>query len=267
MRLPLLLAAPAALTFAAIRASAAQPAPDDTIRLEVGSKEVDASYFQPHAAKVRVYVKSAAGDERIRAEWMNVLWPGDSAGIKVHRWVTTGTQIAPNGSTTNWELRQTYDAKTLAPYGIARTASNGSASSFRVDGNTITGWRRASSVAPQRDTTWTVQQLGFVASASDLVPLAVGFRPGMVMTAPLWGPNMAASEMRIFSVIGEQDIDVEGTNVRAWKVEERRRSDRALLATWWLLPKSPYMVYGEVPLPDGSIQRMTEVAVPMPTKP
>jgi hypothetical protein len=24
------------------------------------------------------------------------------------------------------------------------------------------------------------------------------------------------------------------------------------------------MVYGEVPLPDGSIQRMTEVEVPMP---
>ena len=258
---------PAVIAFAALRSVAAQPAANDTVRLELGSKEVDASYFQPHAAKVRVYVKSPTGEERMRAEWVNVLWPGDSAGIKVHRWVTTGTQIAPSGATTNWELRQTYDAKTLAPYGIARTASNGSASAFRIDGNTITGWRRANATAPQRDTTWTVQQMGFVASASDLVPLAVGFRAGKVMTAPLWGPNMPASEMRIFTVIGEADVDVEGTSVRAWKVEERRQSDRALIATWWLITRSPYMVYGEVPLPDGSIQRMTEVAVPMPTKP
>jgi hypothetical protein len=259
MRIAVLLALPCALT--------AQPAPSDTIRLSLGSKEVDASYFQPHAARVRVYVKAPTGEERLRAEWVNVLTLGDSAGIKVHRWVTTGTQIATNGSQTQWELRQTYDAMTLAPYGIARTASNGSASAFRIDGNTVTGWRRSSADAPQRDTTWTVAQLGYVASASDLVPLAAGFRPGKVMVAPVWGPNMPASEMRVFAVIGETDIDVEGTSVRAWKVEERRLADRVLLATWWLLPRSPYMVYGEVPLPDGSIQRMTEVAVPMPKQP
>ena len=259
MRIPLLLLVPAAL--------AAQPAPSDTIRLELGSKDVDASYFQPHAAKVRVYVKAPNGEERMRAEWVNVLTLGDSAGKKVHHWVTTGTQIAVNGQTTNWELKQTYDAKTLAPYGIARTASNGSASAFRIDGKQVTGWRRANATAPQRDTAWTVEQPGFVMSASDLVPLAVGFKPGKVMTAPLWGPNMPASEVRVFTVIGEDDVNVEGTVVRAWKVEERRQSDRSLTATWWLLPQSPYMVYGEVPLADGSIQRMTEVAVPMPAKP
>lgn len=259
MRIALLLSLPAALV--------AQPAPADTIRLEFGSQEVDASYFQPHAARVRVYVKAPGGEERVRAEWINVLTHGDSAGIKVHRWVTTGTQIAANGNQVQWELRQTYDARTLAPYGIARTASNGSASAFRIDGHTVTGWRRSTADAPRRDTTWTVAQLGYVASASDLVPLAAGFRPGKVMVAPVWGPNMPASEMRVFTVIGETDVDVEGTSVRAWKVEERRQSDRALLATWWLLPRSPYMVYGEVPLPDGSTQRMTEVAVPMPKQP
>ena len=258
MRIPLLLLVPAAL--------AAQPAPDDTIRLDLGSKEVDASHFQPHAARVRVYVKSPSGEERVRAEWVNVLTLGDSAGIKVHRWVTTGTQIAPNGTQVQWELRQTYDARTLAPYGIARTVTGGGASAFRIDGNTITGWRRAGAGAPRRDTTWTAK-IGYVASASDLVPLAAGFRAGKVMVAPLWGPNMPGAEMRIFSVIGEEDVNVEGTSVRAWKVEERRQADRALLATWWLLPRSPYMVYGEVPLPDGSTQRMTEVAVPMPKQP
>lgn len=262
MRSSLLLLLPAALF-----AQPAPSAPSDTIRLELGSREVDASYFEPHAAKVRVYVKSPTGGEFIRSEWMNVLTLGDSAGIKVHRWVTTGVQRLANGDSVSWELRQTYDAKTLAPYGIVRTASNGSASSFRIDGTKVAGWRRANTSAPQRDTMWTVPRLGYVASASDLVPLAAGFRAGKVMVAPLWGPNMPAAEMRIFSVIGEENVNVEGASVKAWKVEERRESDRVLLATWWLLPKSPYMVYGEVPLPDGSTQRMTEVPVPMPKTP
>lgn len=256
MRVSLLLFVPAALV--------AQPSPNDTIRLELGSREVDASYFEPHAAKVRVYVKAPNGSETVRAEWVNVLVPGDSAGIKVHRWVTTGIQRLANGDSLNWELRQTYDARTLAPYGIARTASNGAASAFRIDGTTISGWRRANASAPRRDTSWTVARLGYVASASDLVPLAAGFRAGKVMVAPVWGPNMPSAEQRVFTVIDEENVNVEGTTVKAWKVEERRELDRALLATWWLLPKSPYMVYGEVPLPDGSLQRMTEVAVPMP---
>ena len=240
----------------------------DTIRLEVGSKEVDASYFQPHAALVRVYVRDRAGHERKRAEWLNILRLGDSAGKKVHHWTTLGTQLTPTGDTAStWELYQTYDAKSLAPYGIVRTASNGSASAFRIDGKRVTGWRRAGPDAPQRDTAWIVERPGFVSGASDLVPMAVGFKPGKVMVAPLWGPNMPASEMRVFTVIGRTDVDVEGTMVNAWKVEERRQSDRVLLATWWLLDKSPYMVYGEVPLADGSIQRMTEVEVPLPPLP
>ena len=65
------------------------------------------------------------------------------------------------------------------------------------------------------------------------------------------------------AVLGQATVDVEGSRVRAWKVEERRYSDRQLLATWYLVDTSPYMVYGEVPLPNGQTQRMTEVAIPM----
>jgi hypothetical protein len=75
---------------------------------------------------------------------------------------------------------------------------------------------------------------------------------------------MLASELRAFTVVGKQDVNVEGKVVNAWKVDEHRMSDKKLLATWYLLDKSPYMVYGEVPLADGSIQRMTEIEVPMP---
>ena len=72
---------------------------------------------------------------------------------------------------------------------------------------------------------------------------------------------MTKSEMRVFSVLGKTPVDVEGSIVNAWKVEERRQADGQLLGTWYLLDKAPYMVYGEVPLPNGQVQRMTEVSV------
>jgi hypothetical protein len=40
-----------------------------------------------------------------------------------------------------------------------------------------------------------------------------------------------------------------------------------LYATWYLIDRVPYMVYGEVVLPDGQIQRMTEVTINVPARP
>lgn len=234
----------------------------DTLTLELGAKEVDGRVYKPHAARVRVWVGPGAG--RLRSEWTNVLTVGDSAGRPVHRWVTTGRQVTAAGDTVRWELRQTYDAITLAPYGIVRTSSNGVGHALRIDRGRMTGTRRPAPNAPVEQVDQAIERLGFVASASDLVPAAVGFRAGLVISVPVWGPSMKAAEQRLFSVLGKADVDVEGTTVNAWKVEERRAADRQLLATWYLLDKSPYMVYGEVPLPDGSIQRMTEVEVAMP---
>ena len=238
-------------------------APPDTIRVEIGSPLVDGRVYKPHAARVRVRV--GPGEGRLRAEWTNVLTVGDSAGRQVHRWVTTGTSLSPAGDTIRWELRQTYDARTLQPYGIARTASTGQMSALRIDGRSVTGTTRAAANAAVQQVSYEIERPGYVASASDLVPLAVGLRQGAVILAPIWGPAMQSrSEMRVFTVIGKVDVDVEGTMVNAWKVEERKQGDPKLLATWWLLDKSPYMVYGEVPLPDGTVQRMTEVEIPAP---
>jgi hypothetical protein len=83
------------------------------------------------------------------------------------------------------------------------------------------------------------------------------------MTAPMWGPNMSASELRVFTVLGKVPVDVEGTRVTAWKINEHRHADGKLLATWYMTETPPYMVYGEVVLPNGQVQRMTEVAIPM----
>ncbi|HET9440920.1 MAG TPA: hypothetical protein VFO52_12150 [Longimicrobiales bacterium] len=233
----------------------------DVLRLEVGAREVDGRVYQPHAARVRVYV----GADVKRSEWTNVLRVGEAGGRLMHYWTTTGAQVTPAGDTVHWELKQTYDAITLQPYSIARTASNGMAVNLTIDGLRVHGTRRANANAPVEAIDYTIDRLGFVASASDLVPAAVGFKAGRVISVPIWGPGMTKAEQRRFTIAGKVDVDVEGTKVNAWKVDEHRESDNKLLATWYLLDKSPYMVYGEVPLPDGTVQRMTEVEVPMPT--
>lgn len=238
------------------------PAPSDTLRLEVGAREIDGRIYAPHAARVRVRVGDA--DSPVIAEWTNELTLGDSAGRRVMRWVTKGTRQQPSGARITWELRQTYDAVTLAPLGYLSTSSAGAHVSLRLDGRRVRGTRRTPGDSSAKPVDLTLERPGFIASASDLIPLAVGLKAGTVMTAPVWSPAMTASELRIFSVIGQVPVTVEGTQINAWKVEERRHADRALVATWYLTETSPYMVYGEVPLPDGRLQRMTEVAIPSP---
>ena len=68
-----------------------------------------------------------------------------------------------------------------------------------------------------------------------------------------------ASEERAFAVVARERVDVEGTTVLAWKVEERVVADGKPLATWRLTHESPFMVYAEVVLSDGRVQRMTGV--------
>jgi hypothetical protein len=249
------------LTIGTARSLSAQTA-GDVMRFEVGAKEIDGRVYKPHAAKVKIYV----GEQATGAEWTNVLQVGDSAGRPVHYWTTTGTSVTPTGEKVTWELQQTYDAITLQPYSIARTASNGLETRLKIDGLRVHGTRRMNANAPVENIDYTIDRMGFVASASDLVPAAVGFKEGRLISVPIWGPGMLKAEQRRFTVVGKVDIDVEGTRVNAWKVDEHREADNKLLATWYLLDKSPYMVYGEVPLPNGTVQRMTEVEVAMPVK-
>ena len=237
------------------------PTVPDTIRLEVGSPEINGKVYEPHAARVRVRL---GDDDRIVAEWTNELSVGDSAGRPIHRWITKGTQYPANGTPLNWEIYQTYDAVTLAPYGYVARSANGTVTKLRIDRKRAYGTRRLAGDTADRQVEIAIDRPGFIASASDLIPLAAGLSAGKVMTAPVWGPSMQKSELRIFTVLNRETIKVEGTDVSAWKIEERNYDDKKLVATWWMTEASPYMVYGEVPMPNGQIRRMTEVAIPRP---
>ncbi|HYD54829.1 MAG TPA: hypothetical protein VEA99_19500, partial [Gemmatimonadaceae bacterium] len=143
-----------------------------------------------------------------------------------------------------------------------RTASTGAEARLRIEGRQVTGTRRANAAAEPAPYAMELDRPGFFAGASDLVPLAVGLKQGTVITAPVWSPGMPRAELRIFTVVGLDTVTVEGARIEAWKVEERRHADRTLASTWWLLDRSPYMVYGETIGPNGEVRRMTEVETP-----
>lgn len=237
------------------RSASHRAAHAETIFVEVGSPRVDGRVYQEHTARVRVHIGSV--DSPVVTEWINILHLGDSAGRPVMRWTTRSVR----GQDT-LELLQTYDHRTLAPLGWSRTRNGQLFASLAIDGTKVTGWQRTGPDQPQTAVNLTLSRGGFIASASDLVPLAVGLTPGSVIVAPLWGPGMQDSELRIFTIVGEETIDVEGTATRAFRVEERRYSDKRHLANWFMVHDSPYMVAGDVFLQDGRVQKMTEVALP-----
>lgn len=231
----------------------------DTIFAEVGHPAIDARFMKEHAARVKIY----RGDTLV-SQWLNELTLADSAGRRVMRWVTTGEPVPlfPNRPTS--VLRQTYDARTLQPLGYSNTGSGGGYMHLTIDGKTVRGTRKAPAETAPSPVETQFERIGFFSGATDLVPIAAGLKKGSVMVAPSWSPaNPRTTEDRVFSVIGDTTVMVEGKPIKSVKVEERRRATGALFANWYLLLESPYMVYGEVPLPDGRVQRMTEEEVPL----
>ena len=231
----------------------------DTLRLEVGSPEVDGRVFPVHRARNRVYLED--GSEPV-VTWTNELTLGDSAGVPVMRWVTRGEPGPTATGGHRWELLQTYNARTLAPMAYSNTSSSGAYMHLTIDGKQVRGVKRGpGGEAVEEPVHQTLDRLGFMASASDLVPMAVGLRAGSVMIAPVWGPNMPAAEDRIFTVLSQETVSVEGAEVVAWKVEERVADTGSLYATWWLTEESPYMVLAEVLQSNGQVRRITGVAL------
>lgn len=246
------------LSLALAVASGNQAIAADTVRIEVGSPLLNGTVYRPHRARVRVHLNSL--DTPPTNEWTNELTIGDSAGRGVARWVTLG-QFDEN-RVPGFDLRQTFDLVTMAPLGYRLKTRAGADVSLAIDGNRMRGTRKLPSSPDVQQVDQVIPRMGFIASASDLVPLAVGLEAGKVIIAPVWGPNMPTAESRIFSIIGKIPTMVEGTEWQAWKVEEYRESDRKLLAVWYLLEESPYMVAGEAYLPNGNVQKMTEIALP-----
>lgn len=243
---------------------AALAAGTDTLRLTVGSPEVDLSGMLPHVARVTVE-RLIDGEWQSVVQWTNTLEVADSRARPVHRWTTIGQRAASTNQPPTWELYQTFDAKSIAPLGLRRTLAGGGSLQLAFGGPRIHGTQRAGD-GTETPVNIELSQAAFPASASDLVPMAVRLEEGMVMTAPVWQFGMPDAETRVFTVLGKRDVTVEGTTWNAWAVEERavRNGGLTFIGTWYIVEEPPYMVYAEVVGPGGVQQRMSEVLVENP---
>src|SRR4030095_8907357 len=93
------------------------------------------------------------------------------------------------GATTTWELRQTYDAATLAPYGYHSTSSTGAVTQLPLTGTRVRGTKRAPGDTLVQAVDVTLDRAGFFAGASDLIPTAVGLGGGAGFTGPFGEPG------------------------------------------------------------------------------
>ena len=241
----------------------AQPADGDTVHLEVGSPEIDGRVFPTHSARNRTYVGDGAAPV---STWTNDLTVGDSAGAQVHRWISRGVGLGPEGEGISWELHQTYDARTLRPLTYYRWSDDGRSMRLRIEGTRVRGEERVPSEQQPRVIDRTIDRPGFFAGASDLVPMAITLRPGLVVTAPVWAPAMAATQVRVFTVVGRERVQVEGDEMEGWKIEERVRGNDRILATWYVTDVSPFMLLAVSELPDGRPQRITGVPLDGPAE-
>ena len=118
----------------------------DTLRIGVGHPTVNASFMEPHRAKV-VVERQVGSSWEVVSEWINELTLGDSAGKKVQRWVTSGTRPQPGGTPIKWTIYQTYDHTTLAPYGYYYTSSAGADIRLTMEGTRVRGTRKNAAVS------------------------------------------------------------------------------------------------------------------------
>ena len=243
--------------------ASAQLANADTIHLEVGSPAIDGRVFPSHSARNRTYVGDGAAPV---STWTNDLTVGDSAGAQVHRWISRGVGLGPEGEGISWELHQTYDARTLRPLTYYRWSDDGRSMRLRIEGTRVRGEERVPGEREPRVIDRTIDRPGFFAGASDLVPMAITLRPGLVVTAPVWAPAMAATQVRVFTVVGRERVQVEGDEMEGWKIEERVRGNERILATWYVTDVSPFMLLAVSELPDGRPQRITGVPLDGPAE-
>ncbi|HXH05248.1 MAG TPA: hypothetical protein VNI83_01530 [Vicinamibacterales bacterium] len=132
-------------------ASVVAQAPPDTPRTEIGSSAVDGEVYVPHSGRViRLLIDGEEVDTT--ADWLNRPEIGDSAGRRVQRWHTGGWSLGPGGKRVRFDLRSTFDAKTLAVLGWQLESGSGARIGFAVDGRAVHGTRKpaADAVSPRR---------------------------------------------------------------------------------------------------------------------
>ena len=241
----------------------AQQASRDSVRLEPGTPLIDGRVIRSHVSTQRSTLPGRPANEVVTSLTMR-----DSAGQRFMTMATRGA-IPSDSGPVQYELVQTYDARALTLVSYLLAYSNGDTTRLAIDGRRVRGVR--SVPAPMRIVLaqrrrWMLQPVdqtldrdGFDSGIVTLLSAAMAFRPGLVITIPIVTHSSGVSDVTVLAVIGREKVQVGGSRVDAWKVEQRRAGERTLSATWYLMDSPPYVAAGEVVVPGGQIMRLTRV--------
>lgn len=227
----------------------------DTIHVPVGSPAVDGSVYRPHVGRVtRLRIEGDRTDTT--AVWLNTLEIGDSAGRPVHRWLTSGWSGPPGGARNQFDLRSTFDGRTLALMGWHMKAGSGFEARLAVDGRSVRGTMKPPSAAEPQAVEFELPEAGFASGAADLIPYAIGLREGLTMTLPLWSPPGRTLETQVWTVTGIQQIEFDGRTVPSWVMEHFDVGDPAPKGRIWFVDEPPYVVQWDLFPEEGVLIRM-----------
>ena len=227
----------------------------DTLHIPVGSPAVDGSIYQPHVGRVtRLHMEGGRTDTT--AVWLNTLELGDSAGRAVHRWLTSGWSGPPGGARNEFNLRSTFDARTLALLGWHMKTGSGFEGSLAVDGRRVRGAVKPPSADGPQQVDFELPDAGFAAGAADLIPYAVGLREGLTMTLPLWSPPGRKLETEVWTVTGIEQIAFDGRTVPSYVMEHFAPGDPKAKGRIWFVDEPPYVVQWDLFPEEGVVVRM-----------
>lgn len=226
----------------------------DTTRVEVGSPLVNGTFYVSHTGLVTM-VRMSSGSTDTIGRWTNELIMGDSAGRPIHRWYTTGWTRGSDGTTTRFDLWQTFDARTLALHTYRLRSGKGTDVRLTIEATRVRGSYRAHADSQPRNVDIMLRHAGFVAGAADLVPPAMGLREGLVIVMPVWNPPADSVETQIWTIDRRRQKEFEGRSLEAWEGAQHD-ADGKRIGSIWFVNAPPYMVRWDFVASDGGVVRL-----------
>ena len=239
------------LAFVATSATSAQNKRASTpsiVDVPVGSPLVDFSRHTP--SSVRAVQQITAHGETRKFPYAIWTFVFSDTGAKSLLHVTS--QGGPFGTT-----HAVLDRRTLALRQVRNGTPEGPHITLDAEGNTIRG--EMAGPMGTRSIDVTLAAPAFFGGLHDLAIESLPRKAGVAYRLPIWRPGTDSVDLRLYSMVRREDVEVLGTTYKqAAVVEERDARDGALRGTLWLIDRAPFLVRWIIMPPDGSIVRLDQ---------
>ena len=241
-----------AIAFALFGASGSsaqmKPAAGTIVDVPVGSPLVDYSGHSPGRVRA-VQRMTSHGETRTLPDAIWTFTYSDTGGKSLLHVTSLGGSF---GTT-----HAVFDRRTLALRQIRNGVPTGPHITLDADGNRLRG--EMAGPMGTRPIDVTLAAPAFFGGLHDIVIESLPRAEGVGYRLPIWRPGTDSVDMRVYTMVRREDVEVLGTvHPRAAVVEERDARDGTLRGTLWLVDHAPFLVRWIIDTPDGSIVRLDQ---------